>query len=98
MRVDVNGVRLFLDVAGAKLRPAGAELAEVPTVVIVHTGPGVDHLPYKEHVGPALARVAHVVYVDLRGHGRSDRETPDDWNTETWSDDLRALCERLSIE
>jgi proline iminopeptidase len=66
--------------------------------VIVHTGPGVDHLPYKNHVGPALAAVAQVVYVDLRGHGRSDAGAPDDWNTEVWSSDLRALFERLAIE
>jgi proline iminopeptidase len=98
MRVQVGDVRLFFDVQGAKLRPKGPWLDERPTVVIVHTGPGVDHLPYKNHVGPALAAVAQVVYVDLRGHGRSDAGAPDDWNTEVWSSDLRALFERLAIE
>lgn len=98
MRVQVGDVRLFFDVQGAKLRPKGPWLEERPTVVIVHTGPGVDHLPYKNHVGPALAAVAQVVYVDLRGHGRSDAGTPDDWNTEVWSSDLHALFERLAIE
>jgi proline iminopeptidase len=98
MRVQVGDVRLFVDVQGAKLRPRGPWLDERPTVVIVHTGPGVDHLPYKSHVGPALAEVAQVVYVDLRGHGRSDPGIPDDWRTEVWSADLRALFERLAIE
>ena len=98
MRVQVGDVRLFVDVQGAKLRPQGPWLEERPTVVIVHTGPGVGHLPYKNHVGPALAEVAQVVYVDLRGHGQSDAGEPDDWNTEMWSADLRALFERLAIE
>jgi proline iminopeptidase len=98
VRIEANGARLFVDVAGAKLRTAGVELEEVPTVLIVHTGPGVDHLPYKEHIGPALAAVAQVVYVDLRGHGRSDEGSPDDWNTEVWAADLHALCECLAID
>jgi pimeloyl-ACP methyl ester carboxylesterase len=98
MRVQVGDVRLFVDVQGAKLRPHGPWLDERPTVVIVHTGPGVDHLPYKNHVGPALADVAQVVYVDLRGHGRSDAGAPGDWKTDVWSSDLHALLERLTIE
>jgi pimeloyl-ACP methyl ester carboxylesterase len=98
MRVQVGDVRLFVDVQGAKLRPKGPWLDERPTVVIVHTGPGVDHAPYKNHLGPALAATAQVVYVDLRGHGRSDPGAPADWNTETWSADLRGLFRRLSID
>jgi len=98
VRVSVVGVRLYVDVQGAKLRPRGPWLAEVPTVVIVHTGPGADHLPYKEHVGPHLAQVAQVVYVDLRGHGRSDLGDPGTWRVETFAADLHALCERLGIE
>jgi pimeloyl-ACP methyl ester carboxylesterase len=98
MRVQVDGARLFFDVQGALLRPDGPWLREVPTVVIVHTGPGADHTPYKEHIGPALAEVAQVVYVDLRGCGRSDPGTADDWNVERWSSDLRELLRRLGIE
>src|SRR4051794_19728872 len=98
MRVQVDGARLFFDVQGALLRPDGPWLREVPTVVIVHTGPGADHTPYKEHIGPALAEVAQVVYVDLRGCGRSDLGTPDDWNVERWSSDLHALLQRLDVE
>jgi len=98
MRVPVGDVRLFVDVHGPQLRPQGAWLEEVPTVVIVHTGPGADHAPYKEHVGPRLARVAQVVYLDLRGCGRSDLSDAGSWNLETWTDDLRGLFDRLGIE
>jgi proline iminopeptidase len=98
MRVAVDGVRLFADFEGAKLRPDGPWLREVPTAVIVHTGPGTDHTPYKEHIGPVLAASAQVLYVDLRGCGRSDASTPEHWNVEQWSTDLRALFGRLGVE
>lgn len=98
MQVELEGTRLFFDVDGTKLRPAGSELREVPTVVIVHTGPGNDHIPYREHLGPALAEEVQVVYLDLRGYGRSDLSTPENWNTERWSADIRALLDIVGIE
>jgi proline iminopeptidase len=98
MRVAVDGARLFTDFEGAKLRPDGPWLREVPTVVVVHTGPGTDHTPYKEHIGPVLAAFAQVLYVDLRGCGRSDVSTPERWNVEQWSSDLRALFARLGVQ
>ena len=98
MRVAVDGARLFVDFAGAKLRPDGPWLREVPTVVLVHTGPGTDHTAYKETIGPAVAEGAQLVYLDLRGHGRSDPSTPDRWRVDQWADDLRVLLDRLGIE
>lgn len=98
MRVEVEGARLFVDVDGAKLRYEGHELRERPTVIIVHTGPGNDHSPYKQHVGPHLAEELQVVYLDLRGFGRSDLSEPAKWNTGQWSSDLRALIDVLGIE
>ncbi len=98
MRVSIGDVRLFFDVDGAKRRRDGDAVEEVPTAVILHAGPGLDHAPYKERLGPALARSAQVVYLDQRGHGRSDRSDPDRWNLDTWSSDVIAFCERLSID
>jgi len=98
MRVEVDGVRLFFDIQGAQLRPEGPWLAERPTVVILHTGPGSDHTAYKEHIGPYLAETAQVVYIDLRGCGLSDRSTWEAWNVETWSADLHGLLERIGVE
>src|SRR3954452_15043575 len=98
MRVEVDGARLFFDVEGAQLRPQGPWLDVRPTVVIVHTGPGSDHTAYKEHIGPRLAQVAQVLYIDVRGCGLSDRSTPEKWNVETWSSDLRGLLGRLGVE
>jgi proline iminopeptidase len=98
VRVQVGDVRLFFDVEGSKLRPNGPWLEEHPTVVILHTGPGVDHLPYKEHVGPSLAEVAQVIYLDLRGHGHSDPGPPTTWTVENWASDLLGFVDALEIE
>ena len=43
MRVAVGGVRLYVDVDGAKLVPDGPWMRERPTVVMLHPGPGFDH-------------------------------------------------------
>jgi pimeloyl-ACP methyl ester carboxylesterase len=93
-----GGVRVFFDVDGAQLVPDGPWVRERPTVVLLHSGPGFDHAGSKQQVGPWLAQRGQVVYVDLRGHGRSDRSTPEHWNVDTWADDLDALFERLGIE
>jgi proline iminopeptidase len=94
MRVDVGDVRLFVDVEGPLVRATG----EVPTILMLHPGPGADHSLYKHVVGPRLARVAQVVYVDHRGEGRSDASEPARWNLETWADDVLALLDVLELE
>src|SRR5215203_2003156 len=98
MRVQVGDVRLFFDVDGAKLRPADSGLEERPTVLILHAGPGLDHAPYKETLGPRLVDLAQVVYLDQRGHGRSDRSDAASWNLTTWASDVKGFCDRLRIE
>jgi pimeloyl-ACP methyl ester carboxylesterase len=98
VRVGVGDVSLFIDVDGAKLVPAGPWMRERPTVMLLHPGPGFDHTVYKEFVGPALADVAQVVYVDLRGHGRSDRSPPERLTVSQFADDLQALVRTLEIE
>ena len=66
-------MRLFFDVDGAKLVPDGPWMRERPTVVLLHPGPGFDHGLFKVQLGPWLAAGTQVVYLDLRGGGRSDR-------------------------
>ena len=98
VRVSVRGVRIFVDVAGAKLVPDGPWMRERPTIVLVHSGPGFDHQIFKGHLGPRLAEFAQVVYLDLRGHGRSDPAAPGEARLDVWAADVRALCEALGIE
>jgi proline iminopeptidase len=97
MRVNIGDVHLFFDVEGAKLRPDGARMREVPTLVLLHGGPGFDHSNFKPDFS-RLAEVAQVVYYDHRGNGRSDRGDPKKWNLPQWGDDVRAFCEALEIE
>src|SRR5579859_4436954 len=97
MRIQVGDVRLFVDVEGLGLVPEGPAMRLRPTLVTLHGGPGFDHSPLKELVG-ALADVAQIIYFDYRGHGRSDRSTPDRWTLDTWVDDLMGLLTALEIE
>jgi pimeloyl-ACP methyl ester carboxylesterase len=98
MRVDIGGCRLFFDVEGAKLRPHDAGMREVPTVLLLHGGPGADHSIFKPAYSQ-LADIAQVVYFDHRGDGRSDgRDDSARWRLAQWGDDVKALCDALEIE
>ncbi len=97
MHVRINDVKLFFDIEGAKLRADGPSMRQVPTLLLLHGGPGFDHSLFK----PAFAEMAaltQVVYLDLRGHGRSDSGAPDEWSLDQWAQDVRSFCEALSIE
>jgi pimeloyl-ACP methyl ester carboxylesterase len=98
MRIEVGGVRLFFDVDGPKLVPAGPWMRERPTVVLLHPGPGFDHGVFKEGVGPWLAAGTQAVYLDQRGAGRSDAGPPEDLRLERWAEDVREFCDALRVE
>jgi pimeloyl-ACP methyl ester carboxylesterase len=97
MHVAVNGTRLWFDVEGAALTPDGPRLRERPQVILLHGGPGsYDHSYFKPHFGQ-LAKFAQVIYLDLRDHGRSARNTASGWDFETCADDVRAFCDVVGI-
>jgi proline-specific peptidase len=91
MRITVNGTRLFFDVEG----PAGGD-ESVPTLLLVHGGPGFDHSTFKPTFSQ-LRDLARIVYLDLRGHGRSDAVPTEQWTLTQWSDDIRSFCDALGI-
>jgi proline iminopeptidase len=97
MHVEVNGTRLWFDVDGPAVVPDGPAMRERATVVLLHGGPGsYDHSYFK----PEFARLspeAQVVYLDLRGHGRSEWGDPAAWSFEVCADDVRAFCDALGI-
>jgi len=98
MRVDIGGCRLFFDVEGARLRPDSPRMREVPTVLLLHGGPGADHSIFKPAYS-CLAGIAQVIYFDHRGDGRSDgRDDSARWKLSQWGDDVKALCDALEIE
>jgi len=97
MFARVNGTRLFFDVVGAKLAVADDALREKPTLIALHGGPGLDHLLLRLFFD-RFSDIAQVVYIDLRGNGRSVGSSPESWTLAQWGDDVRALCAELGIE
>jgi proline iminopeptidase len=98
MHVEVNGTRLWFDVEGAALVADGPAMRERPTVVLLHGGPGsFDHSYFKPEFA-RLAETAQTIYLDLRGHGRSEWGDPGAWSFETCADDVRAFCDALAID
>jgi pimeloyl-ACP methyl ester carboxylesterase len=98
MHADVNGTRLWFDVEGPGLVPDESTMRRRPTVVLIHGGPGgFDHSYFKPHFG-RLADQAQVVYLDLRGHGRSTWGDASEWSFEACADDIRVLCDAIGIE
>lgn len=97
MRVEIEaGVRLFVDIEGPGWVPDGPRLREKPTLILLHGGPGFDHSSFKP-LFSRLADLAQIVYVDHRGHGRSDRCDPEHWKLDTFADDVVRLCDALGI-
>ena len=97
MRLQLDDVSLWFDTIGSALHIENDRVVEQPTIVALHGGPGIDHTSVRPSVTP-LSGYAQVVILDQRGHGRSDRSTPDTWNTTSWADDIARFCEALSIE
>ena len=96
MRIQVNGVHVYFDVDGAGLRAQGSAMKAMPTVILLHGGPGADHSIYKPDF-TALTDVAQVIYLDHRGNGRSDDGPPELWTLAQWADDVVGFCDALGI-
>lgn len=98
MKISIApGVRLFVDVEGAALMPHAGALREKPTLILLHGGPGYDHLGFKPAFSQ-LADIAQLVYYDHRGHGRSDPRPSAELTLDTFAEDLVSLCAALGIE
>jgi pimeloyl-ACP methyl ester carboxylesterase len=96
MRAQVNDTELYVDVDGPQLRLAGDALVAVPTIVALHGGPGFDQGYLRPGIGP-LRDVAQVVFVDLRGQGRSATVPVETCTLEQMADDVVALCGVLGL-
>ena len=94
--LDLGGIRLWFDASGPSLLPQGETVAQRPTMVAVHGGPGLDHINMKQALAP-LTDDIQIIFYDQRGHGRSDHSSAEFWNLPTWADDLRRLCDALGL-
>jgi len=96
MHIEINGARIFFDTVGSKLISDGERMAERPTLIVMHGGPGFDHSlmrPYFDR----FADTHQVLYFDHRGNGRSTG-APDTWTLAQWGDDVHGLCLALGID
>ena len=60
MKIQIApGRRLFVDIEGAGLLPAGAAMREQRTLILLHGGPGYDHSSFK----PLFARLTDLAQV-----------------------------------
>lgn len=98
MHIKVNGASLFFDVEGAKLVADGPRMREKPTLILLHGAPGVtDHSSFKP-LFSRLTEAAQIIYLDLRGGGRSPDPDPSNWTLAQWADDLNDFCQTLGVD
>jgi len=97
MYLKVNGTHLFFDVVGSGLQPTEEAMKPKPTLIALHGGPGFDHSYLRQDLDP-LGEVAQVIYVDLRGQGRSARQSNEYYQVGIMADDIADFCAELGIE
>ncbi len=96
MKIRINGDLLYFDVDNPGLIPNESGMQELPTMIVLHGGPGYDHTPYKTFF-TALHRSVQIIFIDQHGHGRSASGSPETWNFERWSSDIDEFCNTLHI-
>jgi len=87
MDITVNGTRLFY-------QPVGLE--DNYPLIVLHGGPGLDHTemhPWMDSLGDQF----RLLYLDLRGQGRSERVDPATLTLTLFSDDISGLAAALGL-
>lgn len=97
MRAKIRDTEIFFDVEGLALVADGNQLLSKPVAFLVHGGPGADHTVYKPAFS-ALSNQAQLIYLDLRGQGRSARGPKETYTLENNVEDLEALRQYLGLE
>lgn len=97
MLANVNGTKLFYDVVGEKLDASTPKLKERLTLICLHGGFGFDH-GYLRPGLDVLASNYNLIYIDLRGQGRSAEVDLNTITLEQVSDDIKTFCHQHGIE
>lgn len=92
MRIRLADVTVYFTASTRRPWDAG-----VPVLLGLHGGPGIDGSQLRYFLQPQHDW-ATVVVPDQRGHGRSDRSTPQTWTLAQWAEDLRRFVEALGLE
>ncbi len=90
--VTNSGVKIWYKVEGISSTKSTA-------LVIIHGGPGATARPFEKTIGPEIAKVRQVIYMDYRGSGRSGRpKDPSKYSFAILADDVEAIRKELGIE
>jgi proline iminopeptidase len=66
-------------------------------LLVVHGGPGLDHHLFGDYLDP-LGDELHLVFVDLRSQGLSDKTPPETWTLERMAADLSELAAAMGYD
>ncbi len=88
MDVIADGVRIFC-------LPVGSP--ENPPLFLLHGGPGFDHTEMHPWLD-ALSDTFYLLYIDLRGHGRSQRVDPATATLDVFANDITAMASAMGLE
>ena len=97
MFAKIRDTKLYFDIEGAGLVPAGDRMKEKPVAFLLHGGPGADHTSYK----PTFSRLSdrmQLVYIDHRGQGRSARGDKSTYTLDNNVEDMEALRQYLGLD
>jgi proline iminopeptidase len=97
MFAKIRDTKLYFDIEGAGLVPAGDRMKEKPVAFLLHGGPGADHTSYK----PTFSRLSdrmQLVYIDHRGQGRSARGDKSTYTLDNNVEDIEALRQYLGLD
>ena len=87
MLLDVGDTRIFCEPIGQGY-----------PVIVLHGGPGLDHGYFRPWLDPLSDRL-RLIFVDQRGHGRSDpAEDPDGLSVEQFARDVSSIARALRLD
>jgi proline iminopeptidase len=95
MRASINGTEIYFDIVNSG-SPVVERPAAKPTVFAIHGGLGFDHGYLRPGLNP-LGDMARIVYVDLRGQGRSGRPPLETCSLDQMADDIIGLATMLGV-
>lgn len=97
MRVNVRGIELYFDVVGAGHEVAEGRLVPRPTILALHGGPGFDHAYLRPGLAP-LSEWGQVIFLDLRGQGRSQPVAAGTCTFDAMAADVAAFCDVMGLD
>ena len=75
-----------------------AEVGSGHPLILLHGGPGLDHHELHPWMDPLAGAGFRMIYVDMRGQGRSERVDPQSLTIQVFAQDVDRLARALELE